>query len=178
MAPDDHHLRFPVGPFVPVPAPTPETRAAAIADIVALPARVRAAVSSLSDAQLDTPYRSGGWTARQVVHHLADSHMNGFIRVKLALTETHPTIKPYDQDAWAGLPDSALPVEVSVRLLDVLHTRWAVVYTSMAESQFSRTFVHPEAGIVYTLSEHLQLYAWHSRHHVAHIAELRRRQGW
>lgn len=178
MAVDDDRLRFPIGPFVPAPTLTPEARTTAVEEIAALPSRAREAVSAFSDARLDTPYRPGGWTVRQVVHHLADSHMNGFFRVKLALTESHPTIKPYDQDAWAALPDSRLPVDVSLRLLESVHARWTVVYHSMSESHFSRTFVHPEAGLSFTLAEHLQLYAWHSRHHVAHITELGRREGW
>jgi len=175
---DDDDLRFPIGPFVPVPTLTPEDRTTAIATIATLPSRAREAVSACSEPRLDTPYRPGGWTVRQVIHHLADSHMNGFIRVKLALTESHPTIKPYDQDAWAALSDSRLPVEVSLQLLESIHARWAAVYHSMSESHFARTFVHPETGRTFTLTEHLQLYAWHSRHHVAHITELGRREGW
>jgi hypothetical protein len=171
-------LRYPIGPFTPTLPATSDIRGAAIAAIAALPHDMRAAVDGLTDAQLDTPYREGGWTARQVVHHVADSHMNGFIRVKLALTEQNPTIKPYDEKQWALLADTRLPVTVSLDLLDVLHRRWVEIYRAMSSDQFARTFVHPEHGATFTLDEHVQDYAWHGRHHVAHIAGLRRRQGW
>ena len=170
--------RYPIGRFAAVTPLSADMRAAAIEDIGALPRRVREAVDGLNGAQLDTPYRDGGWTVRQVVHHLADSHMNGYIRVKLALTEENPTIKPYDENAWAPLPDMALPADVSLRLLDALHQRWMALYEGMAPAQFDRTFFHPEMGKSLTLGDHLQLYSWHSRHHVAHITELRRRRGW
>jgi len=170
-------LRYPVGPFTPV-APSASRRAADIADIAALPEKIRAAVAGLDDRQLDTRYRPGGWSVRQVVHHVADSHMNGFIRVKLALTEEHPTIKPYDENAWALLADARLPIEFSLTLLDGLHRRWAEVIAAMSPAHFGRTFVHPEHGRVFTLDEHTQNYGWHSRHHVAHITALRTRQGW
>ncbi len=139
---------------------------------------MRDAVAGLSDHQLDTPYRPGGWTVRQLVHHVADSHMNGLIRVKLALTEDEPTIKPYDQDRWVELADSDLPVDVSLQLLDAVHARWSALYRTLEPEQFSRTFFHPETSAVSTLDQHLQLYAWHSRHHVAHIMNLRRRERW
>jgi hypothetical protein len=139
---------------------------------------MRAAVAGLTEVQLDTPYRDGGWTVRQVVHHVADSHMNGFIRVKLALTEQDPTIKPYDENSWARLADMRLPVDVSLGLLAAVHARWTAIYEAMTPDQFARTFVHPELGERLTLDRHVQLYGWHSRHHVAHITELRRRQGW
>jgi hypothetical protein len=170
--------RYPIGRFTPVLPGTPDARATAIADIAALPARMRAAVAGLTEAQLDTPYRDGGWTARQVVHHVADSHLNGFIRVKLALTEDNPTIKPYDENSWAPLADMRLPVAISLGLLDGLHSRWVAIYGAMAADQFARTFFHPEFGESLTLDRHVQLYGWHGRHHVAHITELRRRQGW
>jgi len=170
-------LRYPVGQFVAVPT-TPDVRRNAIADIAALPQKIRAAVSSLTDRQLDTPYRPGGWTVRQLVHHVADSHMNGFIRVRLALTEPHPTIKPYDENAWSTLPDMRLPIDVSLGILDGLHRRWAELYAPMSDAEFARTFVHPAHGQTFTLDEHLQNYAWHSRHHVAHITALRAREGW
>ena len=169
-------LRYPVGPFA--PSADPGARRAATADIAALPARMRAAVAGLTDAQLDTPYRPGGWTVRQVVHHVADSHMNGFIRVKLALTEDGPTIKPYDEKAFALLGDVSLPVEVSLDLLDSLHRRWVAVYEKMQDADFARMFVHPEYAEPQTLDRHAQMYAWHSRHHVAHVTSLRRREGW
>ena len=171
-------LRYPIGPFEPVNPATPELRAAAIADIATLPGQIRAAVAGLTDAQLDTPYRDGGWTVRQLVHHVADSHINGFVRVKLALTEAHPTIKPYDENLWAMLPDARLPIGVSLSLLEAVHARWTVVYQAMSPADFGRTFFHPESGITFTLDRHVQDYSWHGRHHVAHITELRRRRGW
>jgi hypothetical protein len=170
--------RYPIGPLTATLPGTPEIWRAAIADVVALPARLREAVAGLSDAQLDTPYRNGGWTVRQVVHHVADSHMNGFIRVKLALTEDHPTIKPYDEKAWAALADMRLPIDVSLNLLEALHRRWGVIYEALAPQQYSRTFVHPQFGEVQSLDWHVQNYAWHGRHHVAHITGLCRRLGW
>ena len=139
---------------------------------------MRDAVAGLSDAQLDTPYRPGGWTVRQLVHHVADSHMNGFIRAKLALTEDEPTIKPYDQDRWVELADSQMPVDVSLQLLDAVHARWSALYRSLEPEQHARTFFHPETNAAFTLDQHLHLYAWHSRHHVAHIMSLRRRERW
>ena len=149
----------------------------ALASIVDLPQQIRAAVAGLSDAQLDTPYRPGGWSVRQVVHHVADSHMNGYIRTKLALTESDPTIKPYKQDEWSMLADARLPVEVSLVLLEAVHQRWTTVWKAMPPDHFSRTFQHPELGAM-TLDTQLQLYAWHSRHHVAHITSLRQREHW
>jgi hypothetical protein len=148
-----------------------------VAAIAELPMRMRAAVAGLTDAQLETPYRPGGWTVRQVVHHVADSHLHAYIRLKFALTEEQPTIKPYDQDAWAALPDCRLPIEASLALLDGVHARWAALYRSLAPEQFERVFHHPETGLV-TVDGQLQLYAWHSRHHVAHITSLRAREGW
>jgi len=152
-------------------------REPAITVIAELPMRVRAAVAGLTGAQLDTPYRPGGWTVRQVVHHVADSHTNAFIRLKVALTEDQPTIKPYDQDAWSALADMRLPIDVSLVLLDGLHARWVALYRSLAPSAFARVFHHPEIGVV-TLDGQLQMYAWHSRHHVAHITSLRQREDW
>jgi hypothetical protein len=140
--------------------------------------RMREAVAGLSDIQLDTPYRPEGWTVRQVVHHVADSHMNAFIRMKLALTEDTPTIKPYDEKSWALLPDMKLPIDVSLGLIDGIHTRWVSVIAGSSTDQFSRSFVHPELGAEVTLDQLLQLYAWHSHHHLAHITELRRRERW
>jgi hypothetical protein len=170
--------RYPIGHFAPVFPGTADVRTAAAADVAALPARMRAAVAGLTEAQLDTPYRDGGWTVRQVVHHVADSHMHGFIRVKLALTEENPTIKPYDQNSWAALADMRLPVDVSLGLLEALHARWAAIYDAMTIDQYARTFFHPELGEPLTLDRHVQLYGWHGGHHVAHITQLRRRQGW
>jgi hypothetical protein len=170
-------LSYPVGRFDRHAPCTAESRRAAVDDIAALPARMREAVSGLTDAQLDTPYRPGGWTVRQLVHHVADSHMNGYIRTKLALTEDNPTIKPYDQDAWSTLPDSRLPISGSLSILDAVHERWTAVNRSLTESDVARTFVHPALGQL-ALDRHIHLYGWHSRHHVAHITSLRQREGW
>ena len=172
-----HELSYPVGRFD-IKAPlTDAMRTPAIDTIAALPASLRAAVDGLGHPQLDSPYRPGGWTVRQLVHHVADSHMNGFIRLKLGLTEDVPTIKPYDQDAWATLADTQLPIDISLALLDNVHARWTAVLRSLEPAAFLRTFTHPELGLL-TLERHLQLYAWHSRHHVAHITALREREHW
>ena len=171
-------LRYPVGRFAPSTPGGGAVRREAIEQIAALPVRMRHAVSGLTDAQLDTPYRPDGWTVRQVVHHVADSHINGFTRIKLALTEQSPTIKPYDEKAFAELGDMRLPIGVSLDLLTALHARWIAVYEALREEQFARTFIHPEYPEPQTLDRHAQMYAWHSRHHVAHIATLRARQGW
>lgn len=178
MSAADEQLRYPVGRFVAGTDGDLAARRAAIADLAALPARMRDAIAGLTDAQLDTPYRPAGWTVRQVVHHVADSHMNGFIRVKLALTEQSPTIKPYDQDAFVQLADMRLPVAVSLGLLDGIHARWVATYGGMTDDQFARTFVHPEYPAPLTLDWQARHYAWHSRHHVGHITSLRQRQGW
>ncbi|MBI2188741.1 MAG: putative metal-dependent hydrolase [Acidobacteria bacterium] len=170
-------LRYPVGQFDLTAPVTPEMRGPATGVIAELPRRMRAAVAGLSDARLDTPYRPGGWTVRQVVHHVADSHMNGYIRTKLALTEAAPTIKPYDQDAWTPLADSRLPIDISLGILDGVHARWAAVWRSLTPPQFERIFHHPEIGTV-SLDLQLQHYAWHCHHHVAHITSLRQREGW
>jgi hypothetical protein len=170
-------LRYPVGRFRPH-APNPSRRAANIADIAALPERIRAAVARLDDRQLDTPYRPDGWTVRQVVHHVADSHMNAFIRLKLALTEPEPTIKPYDENAWAALADVRLPIEVSLGLIDGVHRRWDALNAALQEADYGRLWTHPEHGKTFTIDFLLQNYAWHSRHHVAHVTALRARQNW
>ena len=171
-------LRYPVGKFDSAQTFTLATRAAAIDRIARLPGQLRAAVYGLEDLQLDTPYRPGGWTVRQVVHHVADSHMNGLTRTKLALTENAPVIKPYDETAWATLADARLPIEVSLGLLDGIHARWATVFGSMTDAQFARTLVHPERGVTMTLDFQVHDYAWHSSHHLAHITRLREREGW
>ena len=170
-------LRYPIGRFDTSAPVDPAMRAPAIEAIAQLPARIRDAVADLSDAQLDTPYRPAGWTVRQVVHHVADSHANGFIRIKLALTEDVPTIKPYDEEAWATLSDMRLPIGLSLGILDGIHARWATVCQTLAPEQFVRRFTHPEIGTI-SIDTHLQLYAWHSWHHVAHITSLRQRKGW
>jgi uncharacterized damage-inducible protein DinB len=170
--------RYPVGKFEQPKEVTPALRQAAMDEIAATPAKLRAAVAGLKDAQLDTPYRDGGWTVRQVVHHIPDSHMNAYIRLRLALTETEPTIKPYEEGAWANLDDAKnAPVDVSLRLLEPLHERFVRVLQAMKPEGFARTLLHPEHG-VRTLDWLLFLYAWHGRHHTAHITELRKQKGW
>jgi hypothetical protein len=174
-------LRYPVGKFV-QPAPgSPSERAAGrsanIETLRQLPVRLRAAVAGLNDIQLDTPYREGGWTVRQVVHHFADSHANSYARFKLALTEDCPTIKPYDEAAWALLPDSRMPIAPSLDFLSGMHARLVSLLESMSEAEFQRSFNHPERGRM-TLENNLALYDWHSRHHLAHITRLRERMGW
>jgi uncharacterized damage-inducible protein DinB len=170
--------RYPAGKFENPKDVTPALRNEAIEEIAATPAKVRAAVNGLNDGQLDTPYREGGWTVRQVVHHLADSHMNAYIRWRLALTEREPTIKPYEEAAWAQLEDAAhAPVELSLRLLEPLHERWVRMLRSVKAEEFARTFRHPEHGVK-TLDWMLFLYQWHGRHHTAHITELKKQKGW
>jgi len=171
-------LRYPIGKFQRPESVTAEDRATWLAALADAPARFRNAVRDLDDAQFDTPYRPDGWTVRQVVHHVADSHMNSYVRFRLALTETDPTIKPYDEAQWANLHDAhTMPVEVSLQLLDSLHLRWVELLKSLTPADFNRTFRHPAMGQM-TLSANLALYAWHSRHHEAHITALRSRMGW
>jgi uncharacterized damage-inducible protein DinB len=171
-------LRYPVGKPVMESNLTPERRAAMISEIANLPSHLRDAIAGLTEAQLDTPYRPGGWTVRQVVHHLADSHLNSFTRFKLALTEDNPTIKPYDEKRWAEMDDArTAPVETSLAVLAGLHYRWEILLQSATDADFARTFNHPERGKM-SLETTLCLYAWHCRHHVAHITSLRSRMGW
>ena len=170
-------LRYPVGHFQAPATSTSATRAAQIETLRLLPERLRAAVAGLDDAQLDTPYREGGWTVRQVVHHLADSHANSYVRFKLAMTEDWPTIKPYDEAAWAQLADNRMPIEPSLSFVDGLHARWVSMLERMNGEDFERGFNHPERGRM-TLAANLALYDWHSRHHTAHITNLRSRMGW
>ena len=171
-------LSYPIGKFKPESNLSAQRRAELIAHIADAPTRMRAAVLGLSPQQLDTPYRPQGWTVRQVVHHVPDSHMNAYIRFKLALTESEPTIKPYEQQLWAELADTRqTPVETSLTLLECLHQRWVLLLKSMADGDWQRAFHHPELGTV-RLDTNLALYAWHGRHHVAHITGLRERMGW
>ncbi|HEV2387786.1 MAG TPA: putative metal-dependent hydrolase [Candidatus Acidoferrales bacterium] len=171
-------LRYPVGKFQRVQAVTEAQRREFIATLVAAPARLRAAVTGLSDAQLDTPYRPGGWTVRQVAHHVPDSHMNAYIRFRLALTENEPAIKVYDEARWAELADAkSSPIEPSLALLENLHKRWVILLESLSPAEWKRTLRHPEMGVL-AVDTTLALYAWHSRHHVAHITALRAREGW
>ena len=170
-------LRYPTGTFTLVADPTHDQRVAWIRRIADAPAQLRQAVSGLSDTQLDTPYRPEGWTVRQVVHHVPDSHLNAFIRLKLTLTEDNPTIKPYDENLWAGLADARMPVEVSLSLLEALHARWVTLLETMSEADFKRPLIHPERGQV-SADWLLQLYAWHGQHHTGHVTSLRQRNGW
>lgn len=171
-------LRYPVGQFKLDGEVTEDRRRHLIDEIAETPAKLRAAVEGLSPEQLDTPYRPGGWTVRQVVHHLPDSHMNAYIRFRFALTENEPLIKPYMEDRWAELDDArSAPPETSLALLDALHRRWVLLLRSLTEADFARTFRHPELGVV-PLGKSLALYAWHGRHHLAHITALRERMSW
>ena len=171
-------LKFPVGDFERPEKLTEDERAACIRTIEETPARLRAAIAGLNEAQLDTPYRPGGWTVRQVVHHFADSHMNSYVRFRLALTEDEPTIKTYDEARWAELSDAkAAPIEPSLALMDNLHARWVMLLKAFKQKDWTRTFRHPERGLM-TLEQNLALYDWHGRHHVAHITRLREREGW
>ncbi len=170
--------RYPTGRFTPDANPSPEIRSRHIEAIGALPQRFRKAVLGLTDSQLNTPYRDGGWTVRQLIHHVPDSHMNAYIRCKLALTEETPTIKPYDQEAWANLPDSALtPVEVSLSLLEAVHGRWVRLLRALKPEEFLRKFNHPETGMQ-SVNSTLAFYAWHGNHHLGHITVLRERMKW
>ncbi len=164
-------LRYPTGTFTFDPDVTPEKRAKSIAAIREAPALMRAALQGLSDKQIDTPYRDGGWTPREIAHHVAESHMNAYIRFKLALTESNPTVKPYDENLWAKTADVARePAATSIALLESLHTRWVTVLETMTPEDFTRTVFHPEHKRKMSLDELLQMYAWHGRHHAAHIA--------
>lgn len=173
-------LRYPVGRFAPPAGPiTADQRVGWIAEIDRTPAALRAAVNGLDSSQLDTAYRPGGWTVRQVVHHLPDSHLNAYVRYKLALTEEEPTVKPYDERRWAELPDvRSVDADVSLALLEALHTRWVALLRAMTPEDFLRGYRHPEYDRVVPLDEVLAMYAWHGRHHVGHITALREREGW
>ncbi len=171
-------LRYPIGRFRFDPSVSDDKRRLSIAEIAAAPARLRVAVEGLDDTQLDTPYRPDGWTVRQVVHHVPDSHLNAYVRMRLALTETNPTVRPYDQAAWAQLNDASIaPPSVSLALLEALHRRWVLLMTSLDPADWTRPLQHLEAGPM-TIDTLLQLYAWHGRHHTAHITALREREGW
>lgn len=171
-------LRYPVGQFRIEDEVTDEQRGHFIEEIAGLPDRLREAVEGLTDEQLDTPYRPGGWTVRQTVHHLPDSHVNAYVRFKLALTEDEPAIRTYEEARWAELGEAArAPVGISLDLLDALHVRWVASLRTLAPADFARTFRHPDWGVV-TLTKQVAIYAWHGRHHVAHITSLRERMGW
>ena len=173
---DSEPLRYPVGPFQPRPQMSAQDREEAIGQITELPSRLRAAVAGLTREQLDESYREGGWTVRQVVHHLPDSHLQGYVRFKLAMTEDSPTIKTYDQAKWGDTSDAReAPLELSLSLLDGLHRRWAFFLRSLTQEDFARTYQHPEMGEV-TLDTTLQLYAWHGRHHLGHVKLVSERE--
>jgi hypothetical protein len=170
--------RYPVGKFQPPAQVSEADRETFIRQIEEAPARLREAVKGLTLEELNTPYREGGWTVRQVVHHVPDSHMNSYVRFRLALTEDQPTIKPYMENLWAELPDArSAPIDLSLGLLESLHTRWVALLRTLTPEQWKRQFRHPELGVV-SLETNLALYAWHGRHHVAHITSLRERMGW
>ena len=169
--------RYPIGKFEKPETITPDDRLNAIATLAELPEQLRNAVDGMDTAELNTPYREGGWTVRQLVHHIADSHMNAFIRVRLALTEDWPTIKPYDEKAWATLHDSLAPMEWSLEIIESLHARWVMLLQSLDDQQWQRGFRHPENGPT-TVEVSTLAYAWHSRHHVAHVTHLRAKEGW
>ena len=171
-------LRYPIGRLREEGPLGEERRLELIAQVAETPERLRAAIHGLGHEQLDTPYRHGGWTVRQVIHHVPDSHMNAYVRFKLALTEESPTVRPYAEALWALLPDTGRTApEVSLALLDALHKRWVILLRAMTAGDFARTLNHPEKGLL-TLDQMLALYAWHGRHHVAHITALRERMGW
>lgn len=175
MSPD---LRYPIGPFR-YDAPADDAARTALIDRIATqPARLEAAAAGLSRPQLDTPYRDGGWTVRQLVHHLADSHLNAYCRCRLALTEERPAIKPYDQDGWARGADYGMEIDVSLALLARLHERWVVLLRSLDAAALRRTFFHPEDGIEVSLERAIATYAWHGDHHIGHVLALRERRGW
>ncbi len=171
-------LRYPVGEFVARATITHIERQALIASLDETPARLRAAIAGLSEEQLETPYRPDGWTVRQTVHHVADSHINAYVRFRLGLTEEIPTVKPYDENRWAKLEDGqTADPEISLRLLDAVHRRWTILLRSLSSDAFARLLRHPESGVM-SLDIVLQSYEWHGRHHVAHITSLRQRMGW
>lgn len=171
-------LQYPIGRFKLDGTPTDDQLQLAIDQIAEAPAKLRAAVEALTSEQLNTPYRPSGWTVRQVVHHLPDSHLNSYCRFKLALTEDEPTIRTYHEDRWAELNEArTAPVEVSLALLESLHKRWVLMLRSLTPTDFERTFRHPEIGVI-SLAKSACLYAWHGRHHVGHVASLRERMGW
>lgn len=173
------HLRYPIGKFQPPSKFTPKLIEKYISDIEEFPSTLRGEVESLSDNQLNTPYRPGGWSVRQVVHHCADSHMNSMVRFKLALTEDKPAIKPYFEARWAELADSnSMPVGPALDFLDGLHARWVFLLRSLGENDFKKTFIHPEQGRDIRLDVNLALYAWHGKHHLAHITSLKKKKGW
>jgi uncharacterized damage-inducible protein DinB len=170
-------LSFPIGKYNKDAEINSEQRKQFIEEIVGLPNNLREAVKDLSDGQLDMPYRPAGWTVRQVIHHVGDSHMNSFIRFKLALSEDNPTIRPYAEDRWAETAEYKMSVDVSLNLIDSIHQRWATLLDSMSDADFARTLTHPETG-AWTLEDLLGMYVWHGKHHTAHITNLKKRNDW
>jgi hypothetical protein len=171
-------LRYPIGKFQYAGSASDSDIRTWIDQIAELPSKMRDAVAGLSAEQLDTPYRPGGWTVRQVIHHVPDSHINSYVRFRLALTEDEPIIKPYEENRWAELPDArTAPVELSLDLLEMLHRRWTLLLNDLGKAELAKSFRHPELGLV-TLERNVALYAWHGRHHMAHITELKKRMEW
>ncbi len=170
-------LSFPIGKYKKVREITPEQRKQFIREIAELPNNLREMVKNMSEEQIDSPYRPAGWTVRQVVHHVGDSHLNSFIRFKLALTEKNPTIRPYAEDLWAETAEYKMPVDVSLNLIDSIHRRWVALLESMSDEDFARTLNHPQTG-VWSLENLLGMYVWHGKHHTAHINNLKKRNGW
>ena len=172
-------LRYPIGEFTPPEQVSEQERQQYIVEIAQLPQQITQAVNDLSDLQLDTPYRAEGWTVRQVVHHLPDSHLNAYTRFRLTLTEDNPTIRPYQEDRWAELSDAKRArIDPSLQLLTSLHQRWVMLLQSLTDEDFARTFVHPEHDTTFRLDVALANYAWHGKHHLAHITTLKERKGW
>jgi DinB superfamily len=172
-------LKFPIGTFQKPGKITPEIINGYINDIETLPKKLRAATKRLTPEMLDTPYRSGGWTVRQLVHHIGHSHINAFTRLKLALTEKNPVIKPYNQDKWVTLPDTInADIEPSLKLAEAIHASWVILLKSLSKKDFSKSFVHPDGNTLYRLDESTGLYAWHCNHHLAHITRLKERMKW
>ncbi len=171
-------MRYPIGQFVAPESVTDKHIQLWIRDIELLPSQMRLAIAGMNDEQLDTPYRPEGWTVRQTVHHTADSHINGYIRLKLALTEQNPTIKPYEEHLWAELPDSKMDVDVSLKILDNVHARWVEILRGLTIDDFEKTFFHPASEKTFRIDVHAGTYSWHGRHHVAHIETLKLRMGW
>jgi hypothetical protein len=176
---DLEQLKYPIGKYASPDPITPEHRSAWIQDLVLAPGRFREAVKGMSETQLDTPYREGGWTVRQLLHHVPDSHMNAYIRFKWTLTEEKPTIKAYHEDRWAKLEDSrVVPVELSLSLLESLHNRWVALLKVLTPEDFRKLYLHPQYGTEFSLERVLGLYAWHGKHHLAHIVNLKERMKW
>jgi hypothetical protein len=170
--------RYPIGKYVPI-GDDPKALQSALMDLLHFPRKLEISILDLDADQLDTPYREGGWTVTQLVHHMADSHMNAYIRCKLGLTEDHPVIKPYNEAAWAELADvRTVPINMSLTLLHALHARWHALFSSLDDSQWARTVVHPETKRTLSIRDLAGIYAWHGNHHVAHVNNLRDRMGW